>query len=83
MCTPTDAALDGATIDDPNAALTNSLRHLRHALRCATRAIPGLEGGQAGQRTATLAADICAAARECAGILDNIGGNDEPIIWCG
>lgn len=76
MCTPT-ADIRNICGFDPRVELTDALEHLRQATASATRAIPCLEGSQAGPRTATLAADICAAATACAGIIDNLDGFDE------
>jgi hypothetical protein len=62
---------------DPRVELTNALEHLRQATADATRAIPCLVGTQAGQRAAILAVDVEAAARACAGLVDNLDGSDE------
>ncbi|MBI2696162.1 hypothetical protein [Mycobacterium nebraskense] len=59
----------------PHTALTHALEHLRHALRCAGRALPDLgECTPAALRGAELCADVSAAARACANLLDHLDG---------
>lgn len=74
--TPKGIALsNNPTAPPAHAALTNTLQHLRHALRCAGRAIPDLgEGTPAALRGGELCADVAAAARSCANLLDHLDG---------
>lgn len=62
-------------------ALDNALQHLRHALRCAGRALPYLaEGTPTAAHCAELYADIAAAARSCANLLDHLDGYGAPSL---
>jgi hypothetical protein len=62
------------TATEAHTALTHALQHLRHALRCAGRAIPDLgEGTPAARRGAELY-DVTAVARSCADLLDHLDG---------
>ncbi|WP_201408426.1 hypothetical protein [Mycobacterium paraintracellulare] len=64
-------------LDHPDVytALTHALQHLRHALRCTGRAMSDLDDGTpAVLRGAELCADINAAARNCATLLDHLDG---------
>lgn len=66
---------------EAHTALTHTLQHLRHALRCAGRAIPDLgEATPAAQRGAELCVDITAAARACANLLDHLDGYGAPAL---
>lgn len=74
--TPKGIALSNtATTPEAHTALTHALQHLRHALRCAGRAIPELaEGTPAAAHCAKLCADVTAAACSCANLLDHLDG---------
>lgn len=74
--TPKGIALSNtATAPEAHTALTHTLQHLRHALRCAGRAMADLdEQTLAALRCAELCADVTAAARSCANLLDHLDG---------
>lgn len=64
-------------------ALTHVQQHLRHALRLITRTdliTTGDPESPATQRCAVLCADIAAAARGCANLLDHLDGFYVPEI---
>lgn len=62
-----------ATTPEAHTALTHTLQHLRHALRCTVRAIPDLgEGTPAALRCTELCVDVTAAARSCANLIDQL-----------
>lgn len=66
---------------EAHTALTHALQHLRHALRCTGRAIADLgEGTPAAARGAELSADVAAAARACANLIDHLGGFHVPDV---
>ncbi|MEE3753412.1 hypothetical protein [Mycobacterium intracellulare] len=66
---------------EAHTALTNALRHLRHALRCAGRSMADLgEATPAALRAAELCVDVTAAARACANLLDHLDGFRSPAL---
>lgn len=75
-------ALSNNTIPtDVYTPLTHALQHLRHALRYTGRAMADLDDGTpAVSRGAVLCADINAAARACANLLDHLDGYGVPSL---
>lgn len=69
------------TPTEAHAALTETLQHLRHALRLITTdrlIVGGDPESPATQRAALLYADIAAAARNCANLIDHLDGFHVP-----
>ncbi len=80
--TPKGIALSNtATTPAAHTALTHALQHLRHALRCAGRAVPALgEDATAALLGGELCGDVAAAARSCANLIDHLEGYRVPDV---
>ncbi|UGT94871.1 hypothetical protein KN246_15890 [Mycobacterium intracellulare] len=63
---------------ESHTALTHALQHLRHAMRLVTTTdrliVASAPANPATQRCAILYADIAAAARSCANLIDHLDG---------
>lgn len=69
---------------EAHTALTHALQHLRHAMRLTTSTdrlivASGPESSET-QRCAALYADIAAAARSCANLIDHLDGFRAPDV---
>ncbi|WP_231588581.1 hypothetical protein [Mycobacterium nebraskense] len=64
---------------EERTTLTHALGHLRHAMRLIASTdrliVAGDPEGPATQRCAALYADVAAAARSCANLLDHLDGH--------
>ncbi|MES3665238.1 MULTISPECIES: hypothetical protein [Mycobacterium] len=69
---------NNTTPTEAHTALTHALQHLRHALRLITNTdrliVAGDPESLATQRCAVLYADLAAAARSCASLIDHLDG---------
>ncbi|ASL11055.1 hypothetical protein MYCODSM44623_04363 [Mycobacterium intracellulare subsp. chimaera] len=67
---------------EAHTALTHALQHLRHAMRLTTSTdrliVAGGPEAPETQRCAALYADIAAAARSCANLIDHLDGFRAP-----